>query len=107
MVIAKKYQDFDSYAVVASQHIGQHWQRLRIDELQKAEMLIAFNEWTRLWYLYIDPKRRMLIVVKQIAVAYNDLAARLRNMVQQIKYDKSFTLTAEDISALRIKVRPA
>lgn len=106
-MIAKIYQDFDAYAVVTSQYIGQHWQRLRIDETQKAEMLIAFNHWTALWYQYIDPVRKTDRVTAQVAEKYTELDTRFRKMVQQVKHDYGIELTSEDITVLRIKGRTA
>lgn len=81
-MIAKKYQDFDVFAANTSSHIGANWQRLRIDETLKTEMLIAFTRWSTLFGRYKDPSQRTPIVMDEIKIAYADLDKRLRGMVQ-------------------------
>lgn len=104
-MIAQKYLDFDVFAVNARNHIDADWQRLRIDEGQKAEMLIAFINWTALFYQYRDASKRTPIITEQTKTAYQDLNNRLRGMVQQVKNDRAIALTDADRKALGITPR--
>ena len=105
MQIAKKFKDFDAKAVVAVQYIQLHFARLRIPAEQVGEMLVAFNNWTQLWYQYIDGNQRTPTIVRELETARRDLDGRLRGFRLQVKNDRSFEKTEEDKIALKLDAR--
>lgn len=87
---------------MANRHIADNWQRLRLNEIMKAEFLVGFTNWSTIYYLYIDELTRTPSVIARIANRYEDMHHRLQVFINQIKNDANVTLTKQDKSVFGV-----
>jgi hypothetical protein len=104
MKISQIYSDFNSEVTVSVPYIDTNQLPLKVTAAQATELTDFLTDWNALWAKYIDPTQHTDTVVHDMINLYHDFHSSILGIKQQIKNNKSITLTAEMISKIHIHV---
>ena len=105
MTPAKKYQQFDAYLVNVVSLMQTDYARLGFTFAQAETLLVLYNEWTGLYYQYIDDAQRTAATVAELRAVMKKLDAMLRAFRMQIKTDRSRQFLPADFVTFKLPAR--
>lgn len=104
--MARLSQRFLDFHVEIESFIGyltiDNQARLGVSDAQYQRLLALLQQWSPVYQNYIKPETRTAPVNASIQSIYKEFSAEIRGLQQQIKKDRSITLTAEDYEKLYI-----
>ena len=103
---AKRYKTFDEMQLVFTNYVrdAANMARLGIAAVTAEQLVAFYNQWTAIYYQYIDPEQRTRPVTREIYRIYLAYGKYIRRVRQEIKTHNRDKLTADDRVNLDIPV---